>query len=147
MRIESLFIRETANEGREFDVPDMKGMPTGEKITLRHSLSDMGRAGRNIMQRQIPEIMSGITDDVERANLHNKLVAKALAYLVVSWSFEDECTLENAQALFENAPHLIDWADKVTSEADGFFGKASFASLNTPKRGRGSKSQPEKEVS
>lgn len=142
MKIADLNIRDRANEGRKYPIPDIHGKPTGAHITLRHAMSDMGRAGRNLMQQRVPEVLGGVDDALIRAQLHNELVAEALAYLVVDWTLEDECTLKSAKELFLAAPYLIDWVDGVTSKADDFFVRASASLKSTPGRGRASKSQP-----
>lgn len=138
MRIAELNTKVQAEQGREFNVPDFEGKPTGAKITLRHAQSDMGRAGRAIVQAKVPDLLLPETDPVRRAILQDALVAETLAYLVVSWTFEDECTFENAKALFIGSPYLIDWADRLTSDGGNFFGKASANSATTPELGQDS---------
>lgn len=117
--------RDKANEGREFDIPTPDGKPSGEKITMLHATSDAGRAGRAWAAQQIPMRLKGVDDAMERQRLQDDLLAETLAYLVTGWTLEDECTRENAAALFRNAPHLMDWADQVTVQSELFFGKAS----------------------
>lgn len=99
------------------------------------------------MQAKVPELELSKKDPVERHILQDELVAETLAYLVVGWTFEDECTFDNAKALFVGSPYLIEWADRATSRGERFFTKASANSKRTPGRGQGSKSQPAKAAS
>lgn len=146
MRIADLNTREQANTGQEFDVPGPDGRPTGQKITLLHGTSDRGRAGRAIVQAKVPDMELSSREPVERHKLQDELVAETLAFLVVGWTFDDDCTPENAKALFVGSPYLIDWADLVTSRGGRFFKTASVNSKSTPGRGRNSKSQRGKEA-
>jgi hypothetical protein len=141
MRIADLNTRDRANIGQEFDVPGPDGKPTGQKITLLHGTSDRARAGRAIVQAKVPDLELSKRDLMERYRLQDELLSETLAYLVVGWTLEDECTLENAKALFLGSPYLIDWADAVTSRGGRFFTKASVSLNATPRRGRSSKGQ------
>ena len=122
MKMGELFTRHT--EGKEFNIPGVDGKPSGEKITMRFAGSDEGRAGRYIAKQALPDMVAGKTD-VERSRASDRAVAIALSHLVVSWTLEDECTLKNAEEFLYNAPHVLDWADGITSEPSSFFTKAS----------------------
>jgi len=147
MKAADLYTQQAANDGKEFNIPDPFGKPTGQKITLRHAQSNVGRAGRAIVQAKVPELLGEVKDPLQRQLLQEEMVAEALSYLVVSWTLDDECSLKAAKDLFINAPHLIDWVDEITSSGEHFFPKASAALLNMPGRGRGSKGPQAKAAS
>jgi len=135
MKLSEAFRRDRSNEGKTFDIPFL----SGETITLRHAQSDYGRAGRSVMQSRFPELMAYANDPVEKARRQDRILADALAYLVVGWSFDDECTRATAaDLLFEN-PELMEWVDEISTGGDNFFTTASPGSASTPAHGRGSK--------
>jgi len=147
MKASEFYTQQVANDGKEFNLPDPFGKPTGQKITLRHAQSNIGRAGRAIVQAKVPQLLGEEKDPLKRQLLQEDLVAEALSYLVIGWTLDDECTPAAAKDLFVNAPYLIDWADEITSSGEHFFPKASAALLNMPGRGRGSKGQRAKAAS
>lgn len=128
--MESFFTREKANEGVEFPLY----LPTGE-IT-EHSLkvlgvdSDTFRDMDNQCKREIATSKESSPEEISK--LYRELKLKLVACLVVSWTFDKPCTLENVMDFLRNAPQIADAIDKVASKRSLFFAQESKSSSNTP---------------
>lgn len=95
MEIDALFTEEIAATPYEMLVKDCNGEQTGQTlqvITLK--------AGAFIRANNQYALKNEGQTDISSPEV--------VQTLIVSWSFETECTKENKIKLLENAPHLID---------------------------------------
>lgn len=68
------------------------------------------------------EMSFGDLKDKEKDELQLKLRAKQMASLVVGWTFEEECTLENATEFLYQNPNMFDAVNVSAAKDEDFFG-------------------------
>lgn len=68
------------------------------------------------------EVSFGDLKDAEREQLQLKLRAKQMASLVVGWTFEEECTLENVTEFLYQNPNMFDAVNVSAVKDEDFFG-------------------------
>lgn len=137
INMEAFFTREKANEGVEVPLY----LPSGEKsnhwIRIRGVDSDHFRLAEADSRRQAMNIAT-IDDTLERAKAIADAKLALIAELVISWSFEQECTLENVKDFFRQAPQIADAVDQVASKRALFFGRGSSNSQSSLSQSSGS---------
>lgn len=123
--MEAFFTRQRANEGVELplDLPD--GTPTRHRIRIRGVDSDQFRAANAESRRRLVELAV----NREKATIdpadHETERLRLLASLVVSWTFEVECTSENVITLLREAPQLAEQIDRIAAKRSLFFRNGS----------------------
>lgn len=131
MSMEKFFTRQTSNEG--IKVPlyyPGTNEPSGEWIRVRGMESDVFRKAEHEAKRKAVAIAS--LPEEERDAAHLELKRALVASLVIDWSFEQECTLENVINFFREAPQIEDAINTIASKRHLFFVKESSGSVNTP---------------
>lgn len=118
--MEDFYTRALSNEGVELPLY----LPTGEKS--EHSIriagidSDVFRKASVEAERDAYKV-SDIQDTQERATFIRESKLRLIASLVLSWSFEKECTLKNAMDFLREAPQICDAIDSVATKRKLFF--------------------------
>ena len=135
--MEAFFTRERANEGVEIPLYTPDGTKTQHWIRIRGVDSDVFREAEANSKRDAFRVAS-MEDSLERAKAIQEAKLNLIAALVISWSFEKECTLENVKEFFRQAPQIADAVDQVASKRALFFAKRSSNSASTPKPSSGS---------
>lgn len=135
--MEAFFTREKANEGIEVPLYLPDGTKTEHWLRIRGVDSDHFRLAEAESKRDAMRVAM-IEDPLERAKAIADAKLNLIAALVISWSFEKECTLENVKEFFRQAPQIADAVDQVASKRALFFAKRSSSSLSTPKPSSGS---------
>lgn len=135
--MEAFFTRERANEGIEIPLYLPDGTRTEHWLRIRGVDSDHFRLAEAESKRDAMRVAM-IEDPLERAKAIADAKLNLIAALVISWSFEKECTLENVKEFFRQAPQIADAVDQVASKRALFFAKRSSSSLSTPKPSSGS---------
>lgn len=135
--MEAFFTRERANEGIEIPLYLPDGTKTEHWLRIRGVDSDHFRLAEAEIKRDAMRVAM-IEDPLERAKAIADAKLNLIAALVISWSFEKECTLENVKEFFRQAPQIADAVDQVASKRALFFAKRSSSSLSTPKPSSGS---------
>lgn len=135
--MEAFFTRERANEGIEIPLYLPDGTKTEHWLRIRGVDSDHFRLAEAESKRDAMRVAM-IEDPLERAKAIADAKLNLIATLVISWSFEKECTLENVKEFFRQAPQIADAVDQVASKRALFFAKGSSSSLSTPKPSSGS---------
>lgn len=135
--MEAFFTRERANEGIEIPLYLPDGTKTEHWLRIRGVDSDHFRLAEAESKRDAMRVAM-IEDPLERAKAIADAKLNLIAALVISWSFEKECTLENVKEFFRQAPQIADAVDQVASKRALFFAKRSSSSLSTPKPSSGS---------
>lgn len=123
--MEAFFTRQRANEGIELplDLPD--GTPTKHRIRIRGVDSDQFRAANADSRRRLAElVMNREKATVDPADTDNERF-RLLASLVVSWTFELECTPDNVVTLLREAPQLAEQIDRIAAKRSLFFRNGS----------------------
>lgn len=133
LSMEAFFTRERANEGVEVPLYTPDGSKTEHWVRIRGVDSDLFREAEANSKRDAFHVAS-IEDTVERAKAIQDTKLNLIAALVISWSFEKECTLDNVKEFFRQAPQIADAVDQVASKRALFFAKRSSNSVSTPKR-------------
>jgi hypothetical protein len=134
--MEAFFTREKANEGIEIPLYLPDGTKTEHWLRIRGVDSDHFRLAEAESKREAMRVAM-IEDPLERAKAIADAKLSLIAALVISWSFEEECTHENVKEFFRQAPQIADAVDQVASKRALFFGKGSSSSLSTPKPSSG----------
>jgi len=135
--MEAFFTRERANEGVEVPLYTPDGTKSQHWIRIRGVDSDAFREAEANSKRDAFRVAS-IEDTVERAKAIQDAKLNLIASLVISWSFEKECTPKNVKEFFRQAPQIADAVDQVASKRALFFAKRSSSSVSTPKPSSGS---------
>lgn len=133
----AFFTRGVANEGVQLPLY----LPTGEKsehwVRVLGVDSDAFRAAEAESKRDAFRI-AGIESREERALEIAKSKRRLIASLVTSWSFPQECTVENVEAFFMEAPQIMDAIDLAASKRALFFVGRSNSSRPSPSTSSGS---------
>lgn len=135
--MEAFYTRERANEGIEIPLYLPDGTKTEHWLRIRGIDSDHFRLAEAESKRDAMRVAM-IEDPLERAKAIADAKLSLIAELVISWSFEKECTHENVKEFFRQAPQIADAVDQVASKRALFFAKRSSSSLSTPKPSSGS---------
>lgn len=118
--MKEFFTRQKANEGKELPLY----LPSGEKsehtIRVLGVDSDTFKKNDAKAKREAMEL-SAIEDDKERQEALAKVQSELIASLVVDWSFEQECTLENVVNFFKEAPQIQEAVNKFAANRRAFF--------------------------
>lgn len=135
--MEAFYTRERANEGIKIPLYLPDGTKTEHWLRIRGIDSDHFRLAEAESKRDAMRVAM-IEDPLERAKAIADAKLSLIAELVISWSFEKECTHENVKEFFRQAPQIADAVDQVASKRALFFAKRSSSSLSTPKPSSGS---------
>lgn len=135
--MEAFFTRAKANEGIEVPLYLPDGTKSEHWLRVRGVDSDHFRLAEAESKREAMRVAM-MEDTLERAKAIADAKLTLIAALVISWSFEKECSVENIKEFFRQAPQIADAVDQVASKRTLFFGKGSSSSLSTPKPSSGS---------
>ena len=129
--------RTRANEGIKLPLSLPDGTETEHFLTIRGVDSDVFReaeaeAKRNAMQVAVLE-----GDDQRKEAIADEKL-NLVAVLVMGWSFDQECTLENIKAFLREAPQIADQIDQIAARRTLFFGKRLSNSPPSRKQNSGS---------
>lgn len=142
MGMEAFYTRDKANEGIRVDLFTPDGRKSGEWIMVRHIWSDAFAEAEEAAKLKVGDYLRselqrlGLKDEDEIPPEVRKGIKVAgrearidlLASLVAGWSFEAECTVENARDFLHRAPQIADQVDKIAGNSRSFFGAGSPAS-------------------
>lgn len=129
--MELFHTRKAANEGIEVPLYTPQGEKTAHWMRIRGVDSDEFRLAEADSKRDVMRIAQ-IENPRERLVEVELSKLKLIAILVVSWSFEQECTLENVVAFLKEAPQIADAIDTAASKRSLFFAGRSSSSASTP---------------
>lgn len=130
--MEAFFTRERANEGIEVPLYTPDGAKTEHWLRIRGVDSDIFREAEANSKRSAFHVAS-IEDEAERTKAIQEAKLDLIAALVISWSFDEECTTDNVKTFFRQAPQIADAVDQVASKRSLFFGKGSSGSQDSLK--------------
>lgn len=129
--MEAFYTREKANAGVKVPLYTPDGAKSEHWLRIRGVDSDAFRDAEAESKRDTFRV-ANIEDLAERAKAITDAKRGLIASLVISWSFEQECSIENVKAFFRQAPQIADAVDQVASKRALFFAPRSSSSENTP---------------
>ena len=139
MSKKSLFYtREAANKGTKVPLFTPDGKATEEWLLVLGVDSDEFRRAETRSRRAALEIAQ-IEDKAERDEVADRYRLELIASLIVSWSFDEECTLEEKVEFLREAPQVADLVDQIALNRKAFFGEGSSSSTSSQKQSSGSK--------
>lgn len=130
--MEQFYTRQKANEGIEVPLYLPDGTKSEESLSIRGIDSDIFRAAESEAKRKSMEVAL-IEDEAERKEASAEQRRGLIASLVISWTFDKECTLENVKDFLREAPQIADQIDQVAARRSLFFAKGLSSSTNSPK--------------
>lgn len=125
------FTLDKANAGIRVPLYTPDGRPTDHWMQIRGVDSDEFRKADAKAKRDAVKL-AAITDDREREDALHDLTTRLTASLVIAWSFEQECTMENVTAFFKRAPQICNAIDITAGDRAYFFRIGSSNSADTP---------------
>lgn len=125
--MESFYTRERAGEGIQVPLYLPTGQKTEHWLRIRGVDSDHFRTAEADSRRQAIDIAS-ISDKVEQAKAIAEAKLDLVCELVVSWSFDKECSKDNVKEFLKQAPQIADMVDQVASRRALFFAQRSSSS-------------------
>jgi hypothetical protein len=138
VKLTDFYTRDKANEGRTVDVPGPDGKPCGVKFTIHSSDCDAFRRGKAAILAKGLDIAS-LPDD-KRADAVERLNLEMVALCVSGWEgMEDDFSQDALVTLFQNAPYLAAFVERIADNRTLFFGKGSGSSSSSQKETPGSK--------
>jgi hypothetical protein len=113
------FTRSAANEGIELPLWLPDGTKSEHWIRIRGVDSDAFRAAEARWNRALSRI--AIMDEEQQAAEMDRARLDLLCALVLSWSFEQECTEANVREFLIEAPQIADAINKTAGQRALFF--------------------------
>ena len=120
--MDAFYTREAANNGIKVPLFTPDGSATDHYIMIRGVDSDEFRAADTEARRSVLKF-AAIEDPAELDIATSDAIRKTRASLVISWSFEQECTLDNVINFLREAPQLADAIDMTAAKRSLFFVK------------------------
>ena len=131
--MEAFHTRESANEGIRIPLSQPDGGKTTHWIEIFGVDSDHFRTAEAACQRNLATFSN--RDDKEAYIEYAQSQYGVLrANLVKSWSFDEECTVENVGKFFLDAPQIADMINKLASDRSLFCKSGTISSKRSPAR-------------
>ena len=118
------FTAETAEAGIKLPLFRPDGTQSEHWLKIRGVDSQEFRIAETLAKRSAAAAAS-IKDDRERAQMALDARTRLAASLVIDWSFDQPCTIDNVANFLKNAPQITDAIDRVSGDRALFFGIAS----------------------
>lgn len=131
MSMTDFFTRENAEAGIE--VPLFRpgeDSPSGQWIRIRGVDSDQFRDAEASSRRKLRELAGDPKADLTQA--YRDGLIDVMSSLVISWSFDEECTPQNVKKFLREAPQIADNINQLATRRKLFFKNGSNSSENTP---------------
>ncbi|MGL5525673.1 MAG: phage tail assembly chaperone [Aeromonas veronii] len=127
--MKEFFTSDRAEEGVELPLITPEGKATEHWLRIRGVDSDVFRLAELEASRAAVEAANK-PDPVERDKALLAVKTHLIAALVISWSFEQECTRDNVVTFFTKAPQIASAVDMKAGNRSSFFlqGPSSFVS-------------------
>ena len=127
--MDQFFTRQRANEGVTLPLYLPDGTPTSHSIKIRGVDSDIFKAAEAESSRRLMDMGLDLLNNKEAlTRIVTEEKQAVIAALVISWTFEKPCTLENVKELFREAPQIAEQVDRLASKRSLFF---KFGSMNS----------------
>lgn len=127
-----LNIAAKANEGIEIPVvvpsaESGEGKSTGDMLTVLNTYSERFRKAEAEGFRRIRAASKKAEDagqEIDNA-IYEEVAHDSIAHLIVDWTYDEECTLENVKEFLAANPHMYDLINRLAADHDAFFGNAA----------------------
>ncbi|AME18047.1 hypothetical protein AAT1_02022 [Pseudomonas phage AAT-1] len=129
--MDAFFTRSRANEGLELPLYLPNGQKSEHWVRILGVDSDSFRNAEAESRRDAFRIAQ-IEDLTDRAKAIADSKRRLVASLVVAWSFDRPCNVDEVEAFFREAPQIMDAIDLAASKRALFFGAGSSSSRPTP---------------
>jgi hypothetical protein len=127
--MEDFFTRDVANEGIKLPLYTPTGEKTEHFLHIRGVDSDAFREADSKAKRAFFRISSLPQEEQDEALNHETM--KLLSCLVISWSFDKECTQENVIEFLKTAPQIADSINQIAVKRKIFFAQRSSSSTSS----------------
>lgn len=129
--MEEFFTRDSANKGTRLNLVHPDGTPTEHWLHVIGVDSDTYQRELSAAKRKIIITESKAKEDFEDVKAREEFLAKerkdceiqVIAALVIDWSFEQECNMENKMKFLLNAPQIAQEVDEVSADRKFFLPK------------------------
>lgn len=135
--MDDFFTRQKANEGIKLPLSLPDGTETEHFLVVRGVDSDVFREAETEAKRSAMQV-AAMEDEAERKGAMADGKLTLVASLVMDWSFDQECTVDNIKAFLHEAPQIADQIDQVAARRTLFFGKGLSNSQSSQKQNSGS---------
>lgn len=129
--MDAFFTRGKANEGLQLPLYLPNGQKSEHWVRILGVDSDAFREAEAESRRDAFRIAQ-IEDVAERARAIADSKRRLVASLVVAWSFDRACNVDEVDSFFKEAPQIMDAIDLAASKRALFFGAGSSSSRPTP---------------
>lgn len=119
MKASSLFTLEKSCAGVALEIRLPNGQPSGQSITVRGTDSPEFQSAAREKNKQKIDILALPLEKQESA--FEKATLKLMASVVAGWTFEEKLTPEAVEALFKNAPDVLEQVDNFCTKRANFF--------------------------
>lgn len=116
------FTRQKANAGIKLPLSLPDGTETEHFLVVRGVDSDVFREAETEAKRNAMQV-AAMAETTERKEAMADEKRTLVASLVMSWSFDQECTLDNIKAFLHEAPQIADQIDQIAARRTLFFNK------------------------
>ncbi|QDP52365.1 MAG: hypothetical protein Unbinned4162contig1001_65 [Prokaryotic dsDNA virus sp.] len=131
--MKEFFTRQKAEEGVSLPLQTPDGKDSEHKLTVRGVDSDVYRQAEFESKRKAAEIAQ-IEDLKDRYAAMRDEQRRLVAVLIIDWTFEAECTMENKIEFLTNAPQIEDVVNRFAGTRQAFFSKRSSSSTSGQKQ-------------
>jgi len=125
--MEEFYTRSAANEGRTLPLYLPNGTKSEHSFVVRGVDSDEFRTTENKVKRRAIDIAQMETEE-ERLEAINDSERECIASLIISWTFDMECTTENKVSFLREAPQIADAINRFSAKRTEFLSKKSGSS-------------------
>jgi hypothetical protein len=114
--------RGPANDGIELPLYTPDGNKSEHWVRILGVDSDKFRTADAASKREmIKAVGENMGKDFDLNQAVNDIKRRLIATLVIAWSFPQECTPENVEAFFKEAPQIMDSIDQAAGKRALFF--------------------------
>jgi len=128
----AFFTRQKANDGIEFPLSFPDGSPSPHKIRIRGVDSDEFRKAEADAKRKMFETAAVKAKGETVAYDPMEERFRLLSHLVISWTFDGECTPENVFNFLKEAPQIAEQIDTIAGRRSLFFKNTAKDSTPSP---------------
>jgi hypothetical protein len=133
--------RENSNNGIKVPLFLPDGKATKHHLMIRGIDSDAFRRAETQAKRKASTL--GMIEDInKRAEEIREIEIECIASLILSWTFEEECTEANVVNFLREAPQIADLVNQLATKRSLFIAKKPTSSTSGRKQKSSSKRAP-----
>lgn len=131
-QMNQFFTRESSNEGKRVYLSQPDGTPTEHWLHIIGADSDTFRSSQYNYNQKLRDLVGKSPEEIRVMSLD--LIRGLQACLVTDWSFETECTRENVDAFFKEAPQIAEMVDRLANNRKFFLMQSTSGSTDSQKQ-------------